>query len=607
MSFPSQCDGCPYRQAVYIPADPVHESTRVLAYGEMGGADEARLQRGFVGPSGKVLRKAARRVGLRVWSGWDNDTPIPRGAEEMAMHNAVRCRGMSNTFPGVEAAQECLRRHGAPTTTGSSPTSATVKSAGLPALLCGANSIEALTGLRLNPLTVRGSVLPLLDGGYGIGSIHPAYFVRGYTETGELGKGPGELEPMLAVDVKRALDHCAPQVPRIRISHSGDEIVQAWNESPAQGVAIDIEGSGGVPNIIGFSWQPGVAWVAPWSDRVRDLVRLMFRVAVPILHNGAYDIPELEQAGVTPPPRFIDTLNMGCLYHPSLPLNLQFQVLSWVPGTTAWKSLLSHQHGPDYEDEKIRTFRRMWREILRRLGRNAPTSGDDIYMFYNGLDTAWTFLLAQHLREKLQQQGRYNYYTTLMAPLQMPLLRMGQRGMPVDVQRMAWHRKACQRLQRMATRILREAGQEMLMKRAVEMREKVAILEAEREVERAGGSRKFSRAKELSSLRTKLRAAEDAVIEGFNFDSTPQRIALLYEWYQLPPVRNRKTKGPTTDDDAVESLLKRLTKTDIEGGSAASIKPKRGAPVEVARVLRAMMAGKKWGTWERSFLHPEMR
>jgi DNA polymerase I-like protein with 3'-5' exonuclease and polymerase domains len=156
----------------------------------------------------------------------------------------------------------------------------------------------------------------------------------------------------------------------------------------------------------------------------------------------------------------------------------------------------------------------------------------------------------------------------------------------------------------MASRILVRAASEMMGQRVCRMRQAVESLEAQREQERASTERRgaFSQAKDLTRLRSKLNTAVAAQEEGFSFDSYQQRAALLYDWYQLPPVKDPKSKGPSTNDRAIESLYGRMTRKDEYGLPAPTLRSKVAPQDEVVRVLQAMRAGKKWATWERNFL-----
>jgi DNA polymerase I-like protein with 3'-5' exonuclease and polymerase domains len=454
--------------------------------------------------------------------------------------------------------------------------------------------------------TVRGSLLPVRGKDkWAVATLHPAFLLRG-ADSGERGKAQDHLEPLLSVDARRAMTCAVPRIPKVRMESDASAAHAALLKDCPTMVAVDIEGSNGKPQIVGVSWKVGEAWVMPWGDDVRALLDEVGH-HMPVFHNASYDVPELAEAGVTPPKEWVDTINLAARYDPSLPKNLQFQVLTHVPGSCAWKGLVNHKKGYDYDGGAVAMWRALWAEILRRLGRRVPATSFEWYCFYNGLDTAWTFELQDQLQEKLNLQKRLPYYWNLMQPLQAPLLDLGLRGMPADEDRIAFHRVACQRLQRMANRILKDAGREMNQQSYDETQRLVTIHEASRTVEKAAGAKKYSAAADLSKLRGKLRAQKELAEGDFNFDSHPQCVKLLYSWFGLPEVRNRKTKGATTDDKAIESLLKRLTRTDADGKACPTLKPKRGTVDEAARIVRAIGAGRKWRTWESTFLQPELR
>lgn len=590
---PPACEGCPFdygddflyggRGGGFVPPDPVDEHTKLVVFGEAPGEQEEREGRGFVGPSGRLLRGVLNRA----------------KAFPYAMSNTVLCRPPNNQFPGFEIARECLRRH-------------QPQLPAKPVLATGQNAINALTGLTLSPLNVRGSFLPALAGGWIVATFHPAFLVRGW-ENGDRGKAMDELYPYLGLDALRATQVREPQIPRITIA-SPQKVREEWGKALLENdrcnpgkliVSVDIEGKDGVPKIVGVCWDVDQVYVMDWSDGCAAVVAFIFATGQPLFHNANYDIPELEQAGVVPPDSWEDTINVAASYDPSVRVGLEPQCLSWVPGTTTWKGLINHEHGPDYTGGDVSFYRQLWEEILTKLGRGVPQSGYEWYCFYNGLDTGWALRLWYGLLEQLGPRKRY--YFDVMKPLQKPLLVMGQRGVPADPARLAYHQEGCSRVERMANTILRLRAADMLGEGEVALREKVALLESEREVERSQGIKKFTKSKELSSLRTKMKTAQKNVSGGFNADSTLQRRNLLYNWYGLPPVRDPKAQGPSTNDDAIESLIDRLDRKDENKVRIPTIKPKRGTIEEVLQVLHAMMAAKKWATWRRNFLTPPTR
>jgi hypothetical protein len=166
--------------------------------------------------------------------------------------------------------------------------------------------------------------------------------------------------------------------------------------------------------------------------------------------------------------------------------------------------------------------------------------------------------------------------------------------MPVDEARVAEHKATCAVKIAEATATLVAAGAAMLADKAALLRCATLELETAREIERLQGIRKFTKAKELTALRGKIKTLE----KGFNPDSAPQRAALLYEYYGLPPIKNKGAKGFTSDDTAVGDLINRLER--------GTIKPKVGTKDEVLPVLRAMIEVKRWGVLESTFLRPEL-
>jgi DNA polymerase I-like protein with 3'-5' exonuclease and polymerase domains len=438
-------------------------------------------------------------------------------------------------------------------------------------------------------------------------------------------KGQSDMLPLLGNDIRRAMEHEGPNVPQCKIMTSV-EVWSLWHDEchlrgkEPEYVSIDIEGSDGIPNIVGVSWDGEVTYVMEWDTLCGKLLEDMNR-STPIYHNAAYDVDELGKAGVRFPKVWVDTINTAALMDPALKKGLQPQVLTWVKGSTTWKNLINHEHGPDYVDKKVAAARDLWTTILTRLKRNVPSTGFEWYCFYNALDTAWTYqLLAAHKRALLRQKTqsgflktRWDYYTVVMQPLQMSLLNMGLAGLPVNAKRRKYHRTALVRLERMAKKIVGEATREALEKTVARVQADVDRYTDDREEELdKTGLRKYSRAKELGSLRGKLRTAKKSLEEGFNIDSTAQRANLVYGHFGLPEIkRTRKKKGRTvttitTDEEALTDLLTRMNRTDGEGNPKPTAKPKNGTIAEVSRILRALIAGKKWATWRRSFCESKL-
>lgn len=626
--LPKACEGCPLADTAqgFCPPQPVEAHTQLVVWGEAPGKTEGLTGYGFTGASGRLLRKWLKLAGLSVASGWPDDMPGHK-KEDVAFRNTVLCVRPGNVFPNDEEARECLRRHGTVSGLSGMPTPILHKAStdvctlfaksAPPWIAYGANATRTLTGCSLPILKTRGSFLPVKEdlrrapsaGSKAVGSVawivsslHPAFLVGGGGKDNpdeKEGKAQDSLTPLLGLDARRATECSDPRIP----TYTWVKVPGAGGRRPPSGaiVSVDIEGANGQPNIVGVSWEDPSAeatyetYVFPWSDDARRWLDDLFASdIIPCFHNASYDVAELKLAGVTPPKQYYDTINMAALYDPDQPMNLQTQVLSHVSGSVAWKGLINHEKGPDYEGGTVSDYRELWTRVLRSLGRPAPSTGSEWYAFYNSLDVAWGLALAISLKRKLTSQKRWSYYTEVMLPLQRPLLDMGNRGMLVDEACVARHKRRCKRRVAAATKILERAGSAMLEEKANEMLDNIHELEVERDRCKAL-KEPFHHAKELTSLRNKLKTA----MKPFNPDSSTQRSALLYSYYGLPPIKNKGAKGLTTDDTAVEDLSNRLRR-----GTA---KPKRVTVKEALLTLRAMSYAKKYATLERTFLQPELR
>lgn len=498
------------------------------------GVDQARLDK-------PILREWLTRGGFKVWSGYG-----PRKAKE-------------DVWFGYEEKKI---------------------PPGVPLLALGEVAL-ALTGYELPLHKIRGSLLPYKKGWLTVG-LDPE----------DVGFGSGHLKPLLGADARRAVDNPTPIIPQVKFFVGAYGIPPIPHESI---VSVDIEGANGKPNIVGVCWDTTVAYVVNWTPGIKAKLGDIFHDNyMPTFHNAAFDVAELQEAGVQPPNVWYDTINIAALYDPEQLMNLQAQVLTHVPGSVTWKGLIDHEKGPDYDGGSVGIYRSLWRDVLSRMEvHKVPRTGQEWYAFYNGLDTAWGLALVLNLQDKLERQERWAYYEEVMMPLQRPLIEIGNRGMPCDEDKIEEHRVECLAKMKTATETLVQFGRSMLEDKLRELEFQILTMEAiklgckERGVNWEGQ-------KDLTALKAKAKRSTE-----FNPDSAPQRAALLYEWYGLPPVKNYGAKGYTTDDTAIKDLLSRLER--------GTIKPKRGTKEEVTLVLNAMMDAKKWGTLERTFLHPELR
>lgn len=570
------------------PHEPKHGDLTV--WGEMGGREEGRLGEPFVGRSGQLLRGALKLAGQQP--GWPGDPTSPR---TVAYRNVVLCCQPGNKFPGPEIGRDCLRRH----------QRVAINSMGSNRhLVCGANAVETLSGWRPMLTKKRGTFLWLDElNSWGVATVHPAFLVRG-AGVGEQGKAQDHLYPLLCADIAKAAKRAVPRVPRIHFA-SPDRVLEAWSErSQPETVAMDVEGRDGNLSLNGLAWNVGEAWVMPWSHDAASVTAKIIHDVPPVAHNAPYDVGELELTGVPRPKLWFDTINMAALLDPGVPMGLESQVLTHVPGSVEWKGLIDHSHGCNWTGGGVLAARARWRNILTSLGRGVPSTGQQWFAFYNGLDTAWGLELFLHLKQALK--GRWKYYVDVMLPLQRRLYIMGKRGLPVDQTALARHQTACRRLIRMAERGLK-VGAQHLQQQKMTLEGEIETMEGERYIRRKAGERAYFRAKELTSTRNKLKTIATHVGKGFDYNSPKQKAALLYEHFGLPEVRKRGTKAPTTDQPAIESLLSRLIRGTIRPNKANRIGAEKDAAgvtryPHVEKTLRSMGAASKWDSWLGTFL-----
>lgn len=595
-NHPPECAGCPFdaRGGVFVRPDKPHAGTKLVVWGEAPGEDEVLYRRGFIGQSGRLLRRALKMAGVRPGKQRRDDGRWTD--EDVAYRNVILCHPPGNKFPGIEIAAECLKRH----------QKEFVHEDNHPWLLTGWQSVAALADYPPTNIThLRGSILPRvnldthewLPNKWAVATLHPAYLLHAAAG----GSSQESFFPYLIMDASKAIEHCQPNIPSVIIVPDAKQLPALWNKRSTAArergfFSLDIEGRPGYPPaVIGVGWENNEAYVFHgWHPALAPALRQMMRQALPLLHNAAYDLPELNEVGVPFPSRSLDTINTAALQDPSLKKGLEPQVLSHVPGSVSWKGLMAHKYAPDEQPSEVQDYRNFWARLLRAIKRNVPNTWQQWYDFYNGLDVAWTQLL--YLAHRVALGPRIAYYDNLLHPLEAPLAAQGRRGMLADPIRMAYHHRACIRLESRAAAVLQAAGQQQLKVGLDTVQLLVDQLEEDRDAERkATGKRgKFSRAKDMTKAKGKLRTAQANVDNGFNGNSPKQRIDLLYDWFNLPTIQGQRS----SNEDAINELISRIDRNRIATVSNATL-------TEVKRVLKCMRAASKWSTWRANYLEME--
>lgn len=509
--------------------------------------------------------------------------------------NILLCRPPHNKFPSPEIVSECWSRHEA--------IHQRLRSSGIPQVACGENARQALSDLRpVEGITEeRGGWWPHRLGGWFIQTIHPSFIARG---GGGQDKGLAQTQwlPMLVWDLEKALQG-QPKLPTVRVIGGHELSLILDGLTGPNLVAIDLEGRDS-PTLVGLSWEPSEAWVAWFNPAVQKAIKglLSRQNILSAWHNAEFDLLMLQRACEIPlPHKWIDTIVMAGVVDPSVRLGLQSQVLAHVPGSLPWKGLVDHKN-LDLRGQNGRPEQRLAVNRLRQdNGRNEIPldSGRKWYAFYNGLDSAWTRELVDRLSARL---GGRQYYQSMCQGLQRPLLELSERGLPIDPEAALRHRARLLDLERQAYGLVERVGEIVRASRLSKLTGEIERLEQQRTEELAQhkaaggkGKPKFSRAGDLTKLRTKVKSAE----KPFNVDSYKQRVELVtgYLGLELPTGKERTTV--TTDDKALEDLLNRVQR--------GTLKPKNVSVEETLGILKGMVEAKKWAVWRRTFVDRTLR
>jgi hypothetical protein len=508
--------------------------------------------------------------------------------------NIVMCRPPHNKFPSREIVEECWRRH--------EDTHQQLR-VSVPIIAAGENARRALSDhIPVEGITEeRGGWWPHRLGGWFIQTIHPAFIARG---GGGQDKGLAQTQwlPMLVWDIEKALQG-QPGLPTVRVVGGSELSLILDGLTGPNLVAIDLEGRD-KPTLVGLSWDPSEAWVAWYNPAVQKALKgLLSRTNIlSAWHNAEFDLLMLQRACEIPlPHKWIDTIVMAGVVDPSVRLGLQSQVLAHLPESLPWKGLVDHRN-LELRGQNGRDGQRLAVNKLRaEQGRNEIPldSHRKWYAFYNGLDAAWTRGLVDRLSARL---GHRTYYQSMCQGLQRPLLELSERGLPIDAEAALRHRARLLELERQAYGLVERVGEIVRASRLSKITQQIELLERQRaeelvEHKAAGGKGKpkFSRAGDLTKLRTKVKSAE----RPFNVDSYQQRVELVvgYLGLELPTGKERSTV--TTDDKALESLLSRVQR--------GTLKPKNVPVDETLGILQGMVEAKKWAVWRRTFVDRTLR
>lgn len=469
-------------------------------------------------------------------------------------------------------------------------------------IVAGTHEIWKETGYTLGggsvDTLIRGSVLPAKDGRWVLATADPRCCLTGPKKWGY--KSMTALQPLTRVDIMRA-KNCVPVVPHVRVRKPA-EVLEAFRHARPKYCIIDIEGTTKDMHILGIGWDPSEAWVMAWDREpcLALLKEIMASGTCMVYHNANYDVAEMRGLNVAlPVGGWEDTMVLAAVFNPSLKKGLQPCVLSWVDGTTAWKGLVDHKRGYTYSKGRVAEYRRMWTEILTRLGRNVPQTDWQWYAFYNGLDVGNTGGLHLQLRTFLAETGQLERHDSLEKKLHPYLVDMGLRGMPVNQGVRRKLVQKCRQIEKTAGKTLQAVGGAVLEGEYQYWQHKADSLRKDL-MDRGV---KLGTSKEYTSARAKASLRKKNLDKGFNFDSPSQRAALVYDHLGLPEVNRQKR---STQRDVLDVLKRRMLRTDENKQPAPTFQPEQGTIEEAVEILDALIDGKESATWRRNFLSAKL-
>lgn len=487
------------------------QSGCIALVGEAYGAEEERLGRPFVGPSGYELDQQLAQAG------------ISRG--DCFVTNVTNTRPPANEIKAWFARKSEFKREGLAEIAGRYPRQPILDglralqvdlAAHQPRLIIalGDTALWALTG-ETGIMKWRGSILQTGGGPIRhqlqpikvIPTVHPAAVLREMP-----------LRALAIADLKRAAYEATfSEVRRpqwsFTIPRSAQEVREWFSDHCWRDVIVaDVENVIGTGELIclGFAYSPTEAICIPfmhrtgnnphyWSTPEEECeVALLCREVLtrrPVaFHNGLHDCQIIaKQWGFMP--RFEhDTMVAQHVAYPGL-------LGGKIDPITGRVSKKGSSLSLSFCSSMYCRYHRFWKDDGR--GWDPAIHDEEQYWHYNCEDTVRTYEVHNALQSILAKRNLLTQYRSEMQ-LFGPVFEMMFRGMRFDDER----------------------------------------------------RKEFRREVDAEHIETQ-RWIDTAVGHPLNCSSTPQMRALFYDDFRLPPILHRKTKQPTLDDHALELISKR--------------------------------------------------
>lgn len=506
-SKPPDCEGCPLEALGqgFVPPEGSCRTSGVAFVAEAPGAEEVPESRPLVGQAGKTFDLILNRAKL--------------DRRDYLISNAVWCRPPENSLAGEpyerEAVKHCTDKHLFPRLRETPPKVV---------IALGGVALKALTGLD-GIEHWRGSVISTPHGVV-VPTFHPSYIMR----------GKWHLATTMTTDIRRGLQVAAGTAKLIPLEYLIDpswavakDWVDTYFDAGCPPLSFDIEtlykassedkletaieeDTSYKITRISFSYAKGKALTFMWTHPYIELAqRLLSSPGDKYSWNGDnFDIPRLEFNECPVLGKHYDMMIGWHVLQPSLPYNLQFATSNyWGADYQAWK----HLYGPDQ-------------------GRYACYDSDALHRCAEGV-----------LRD-LSSKGQLEMYEHHFVKVAAVLRRMGKRGVLVDNDlRRIRYKEFADEFSKTVNELNILVPTELRPTKKYKL--KLETLK----------KKKFTEGKTFEDFDWIQEASGSwSQLEDW-LPTYGKNVVDYFRYMKYPVPKNRKTKRPTSGEEAIEKLL----------------------------------------------------
>jgi DNA polymerase I-like protein with 3'-5' exonuclease and polymerase domains len=251
-------------------------------------------------------------------------------------------------------------------------------------------------------------------------SLHPSHAF----------KGMPQLLPQIQRTIKRARQITAFGVQRpavnVIFAKRSEQVREYLRANPGP-ISIDIETPGKHDSktitIVGLSAGPGTGIVFRWNEDFADVMAEVLQdpKRLKLGHNFAFDQHAFIANGIDPVLPVADTIVAEAALYPPFK---EAKKRRWLALSTC---IARHVAGWPYHKEpyteRTKALYRVW----------FPDVPEALYpLLYCALDAIGTLLLWNQQKEKLKRAGMWTLFTEVLCPAAFEIVRMEDRGIPID-------------------------------------------------------------------------------------------------------------------------------------------------------------------------------